>query len=55
VWKEVVVAYYPRVWLEILRETTKNLSQDCLCAGRDSNRAPAEVNSDDLPLKPVPP
>jgi hypothetical protein len=44
-WKEVVVVYsryYPRVCLEGLRNTTKNLSKNIQCLARDTKRALSE-------------
>jgi hypothetical protein len=41
IWKETAVAwsrYYSRVYLEGLRKTTKNLSQNSQCSSRGSNQ-----------------
>jgi hypothetical protein len=37
-------AYNPRIVLEGLKKTTKNLSQDSLSQSRDSNPGPPEYN-----------
>jgi hypothetical protein len=43
--------YYHGIYLEELKKTTKNLSQDSRCLGRDSNRDPPEYMSEALPLE----
>jgi hypothetical protein len=40
----------PGIILEGLRKTTKNLSQDSIFPGRDSNQARPEYKSTELPL-----
>jgi hypothetical protein len=51
--KEAVVTYSrsgPSIFLEELRKTSKNLSQDSRCPDQDTNRAPTEYKSRALPL-----
>jgi hypothetical protein len=42
--------YYPGTYLEGLIKTTKNLSHDSHCPGRDSNPAPPKYLSKVFPL-----
>jgi hypothetical protein len=42
--------YYLGIWLEELRKTLKELSQDSRYPGTDSNQAPREYKSSDLKL-----
>lgn len=47
IYKEFVIAwptYYPENFLEGLKETNKNLSQDSWCSCRDSNWAPPNTS-----------
>jgi hypothetical protein len=37
IWKEAIVVYYPGVYLDGLRNTMKNLSQDTWCPSQDLN------------------
>jgi hypothetical protein len=53
IWKEVVVTYSryrPGICLEVLRETTYNLSEDITSLGQDSKRGPTKYESRALPL-----
>jgi hypothetical protein len=53
-WKEAVwpsLRYYPDMYLEELRKTTKNLCRDRECPERDSNQAPAEIRSKELSVE----
>jgi hypothetical protein len=49
--KEVAVCYlryYPGVWLERLRMTTKGLDQDSWCLGWDLNQGPLSLKQENL-------
>jgi hypothetical protein len=53
IWKEAFVAssrYCPDIYLHGLWKTARNLSQDRRCPLRDSNEAPPEYKSRQLPL-----
>jgi hypothetical protein len=40
-----LIKYHPEIFLEWLRKTTRNLSQDSLCSGRNSNTTSLEQKS----------
>ena len=46
----VILCIIPDICLERLRETTRKFSQDCRCFSRDSNWAPPEDVSEEIPL-----
>lgn len=51
--KEVVLAYlriYLSIYQEGMRKAMKNVREDSLCSGQDSNQAPIEYKSRLLPL-----
>jgi hypothetical protein len=52
IWRKAVVSsiYYHSIFLEGLRKTIINLSQDSRCHDRHSNRAPTECKPRTLPL-----
>jgi hypothetical protein len=55
VWNEAVVLFQSII-LGILLElgkTTKNISQDCLCSGRELNQAPPDYEPETLTLGPT--
>jgi hypothetical protein len=40
-----ILRYYPGIYLEGLRNTTKSDSQDCMFPGQDSNAGPPEYEA----------
>jgi hypothetical protein len=49
-WKEAAVEYFNILSQEELKITSRNLNQESLCPGRDSNQVPPKYKSEALPL-----
>jgi hypothetical protein len=47
----LILKYYPGICLEELRKTSKNVSQDSQCPGRDSSQTLSDNMSEVLPLE----
>lgn len=45
------VRYYTNIYLEGLRKSTKDISQDVRCPNRDMNRSSPEYKSEVLPTE----
>jgi hypothetical protein len=52
IWKKTDMTYRGTIlaWVDVPRNTTKNLSQKSQCPGRDSNQGPPDYESRTLPL-----